>query len=76
MIDRARPDPEQQVLLGDRGVGLAVDDDADVLPRAVFDVATATAYDPAWAERMLEALRAASSFEDLLERLRAAGLSP
>jgi len=36
----------------------------------VFDVATATAYDPAWAERMLEALRAASSFEDLLERLR------
>jgi hypothetical protein len=41
----------------------------------VFDVATATAYDPAWGEPMLEALRVASSFEDLLERLRAAGLS-
>jgi hypothetical protein len=41
----------------------------------VFDVATATAYDPASGPPMLEALRAASSFEDLLERLRAAGLS-
>ena len=39
-----------------------------------FDVATATAYRPEAGPPMLEALRAASSFEDLLERLRAAGL--
>jgi hypothetical protein len=37
----------------------------------VFEVATATAYDPAWAEPMLAALRAAGSFEDLLARLSA-----
>jgi hypothetical protein len=36
---------------------------------------TATAYDPASGPPMIEALRAARSFEDLLERLRAAGLS-
>jgi hypothetical protein len=41
----------------------------------VFDVATATAYRPASGGPLLEALRAAGSFEDLLERLRAAGFS-
>jgi len=40
-----------------------------------FDVATATAYRAACGAPMLEALQAARSFEDLLERLGAAGLS-
>jgi hypothetical protein len=38
-------------------------------------VATATAYRAACGPPMLEALRAARSFEDLLERLGAAGLT-
>jgi hypothetical protein len=41
----------------------------------VFEVATATAYRPASGAPLLEALEAAGSFEDLLERLRAAGFS-
>ena len=41
----------------------------------VFESATATAYREESAPAMLDALRAASSFDDLLERLGAAGLS-
>ena len=40
-----------------------------------FDVATATAYRSASGPPVLEALQAAGSFADLLERLRAAGLT-
>jgi hypothetical protein len=40
-----------------------------------FDVATATAYRPAWGEPMLQALRGARSFGDLIDRLEASGLA-
>jgi hypothetical protein len=40
-----------------------------------FEVATVTAYRPECGPPMLEALEAAGSFEDLLERLAAAGLT-
>lgn len=40
-----------------------------------FDVATATAYRAACGEPMLAALRSAGSFDDLLKRLGAAGLT-
>ena len=52
---------------------LAHQPDGDEL---VFEVGTATAYREASAAPMLEALGAAVSFDDLVERLRAAGLSP